>query len=170
MTLRELAEKKSESQRPRLKLSVGAARPPPSASPRRALPSFPDERPGPESRLLGTENLTDMIPMFPPRGDGPEREWEQATMLPAGSLGIVLDSTERTAWIASSRPGLPPLLLFPLPVLGRLNSTPMSPLEPLDPQSPPVYHGRSNCQTSPGNVPSVANETQSLPKTAPSAG
>ncbi len=158
MTLRELAEKKSEPPRPRLKLSVGAALPPASATPRRSLPSSPDETPGPENRLLGTENRTDILPMFPPRGPGPEREWEQACLLPAGSLGMILDATSRTAWLACSRPGMPPLLLYPLPVLGRLSETP---LEPLDESPLPTSHGAEH---------SDASGNQSRAATAQSAG
>ncbi|MFN0129853.1 MAG: hypothetical protein ACKV19_24575 [Verrucomicrobiales bacterium] len=92
--------------------------------------------PSSDARLLGTENLADIIPMFPMRGPGPDREWEEASMLPASSLGMILDSTTRTAWLACSRPGMPPLLIHPFPILGRLGDDPMTPAEPVEPQVP----------------------------------
>lgn len=97
-------------------------------------PPRPIEDPSPDSgaRLLGTENLADLIPMFPPRGPGEEKEWEQASLLPASSLGMILDSTTRTAWLACSRPGMPPLLIQPFPILGRLSTELLTPVHPPD--------------------------------------
>ncbi len=154
MTLRELAEKKSE--RPRLKISVGTALPRPSTPPQQSSPSSPD----PGDRLLGTENLADVIPMFPPRGPGEEKEWEAASLLPAGNLGMILDSTTQTAWLALSRFGMPPLLLFPLPMLGRLTGEPLSPL----PSEPDPYG------TSHGEEASDVNAKPSPQQTALNAG
>jgi hypothetical protein len=149
-TLRELAEKKTA----RPASSPASAEPPasgglvlrgtaphpsgPSSStasrPAREAEAAPP--PGSDARLIGTENLADMIPMFPPRGPGPEREWEQASLLPASSLGMILDSTNRTAWLACSRPGMPPLLIHPFPILGRLREEPLTPAEPVEPRVP----------------------------------
>ena len=147
-TLRELAEKKTA----RTASSPTSAEPPASgglvlrgtaphpSGPNSSTASRPAGEvveappPGSDARLLGTENLADMIPMFPPRGPGPDREWEQASLLPASSLGMILDSTSRTAWLACSRPGMPPLLIHPFPILGRLREEPLMPAEPMEPR------------------------------------
>lgn len=81
-------------------------------------------------RLLGTENLLDVIPNFPPKSTNPERLWQQACLLPQSCLGVILSNQGHTAWIALTRPGHPPLLLSPFQVLGRLPEVPLDPMLP----------------------------------------
>lgn len=114
--------------------------------------------PGVGERLLGTENQSDVIPMFPPRGPGVAKEWEAATLLPASSLGIIMDHSNQTGWLACSRPGMPPLLLYPLPILGRLSGADL----------PEV--SRSPCENSHGSVDSNDTGETYPPPTAPPAG
>jgi len=163
MTLRELAEKKtrqSEKATPRLGFVIRSQEAPPeNRSLSRAVGSAPEPPPpSPADRLIGTETLADIIPMFPPRGPGPDREWEEASLLPASSLGMILDSTTRTAWLACSRPGMPPLLIHPFPILGRLSNVALAPAEP------------SPCETSPGENPDATSLPGSQPATAQRAG
>ena len=87
------------------------------------LPSPPSE----SERLIGTENRSDIIPNFPPRGNNPMKMWQEASLLPQSHLGVILDHSSQTAWIACWRHNLPPLLITPLPLLGKL---PEEPLEP----------------------------------------
>jgi hypothetical protein len=167
MTLRELAEKKTrtaESPAPRLGFVIRSqdqVQVPENRSRSRAAGSAPEPvPPAPSDRLLGTENLADVIPMFPPRGPGPEQEWEQASLLPAGSLGMILDGTTRTAWLASSRPGMPPLLICPFPILGRLSKVALD----------PVLEVPSPFATSHGENPDATSPHASQPASAPRAG
>ena len=152
MTLRELAEKKRRVG----SFMIRASEPLPERKESKPLSSTAGDSapPGPGERLLGTENLADVIPMFPPRGPGVENEWERASLLPAGSLGMILDNTTRTAWLACSRPGMPPLLIQPFPILGRLTGEPLAPL------------GSSPCETLHGDAPSEPNASESQPRSA----
>lgn len=152
MTLRELAEKKTSRPRGSFTIRGGEplpTRPAPSSFPAVVLPTQAD-------RLLGTENLADVIPMFPPRGPGTEKEWESASLLPAGSLGMILDSTNKTAWLACSRPGMPPLLIHPFPILGQLS------------QNNPL--ASSPCETLHGERHNGSNGSECQPDFALSAG
>jgi len=160
MTLRELAEKKSEPRR----LLIKAGPLPPAAPAPLCSQDSTVSAPGQTDRLLGTENLADIIPMFPPRGAGAEKEWEQASLLPAGNLGMILDATTKTGWLALSRTGMPPLLLYPLPVLGRLGVTPLEPLPPTPPED------ESHLQTLHGRGHNGGAGTPSPPATAKNAG
>ena len=99
--------------------------------PTRPIQFISPPSPLPEERLVGTENLTDVIPNFPPKCTESEKLWEQACLLPQSQMGIIMAHSSQTGWIALSRHGKPPLLLFPLPVLGQL------PTMPLDPQLQP---------------------------------
>jgi hypothetical protein len=103
----------------------------------RELPTRPERPPShqlpcEDDRLLATENLTDVIPNFPPRSSDGEKLWNQACLLPHSNLGIIMAHSSQTAWIACCRIGKPPLLLFPLPMLGRLPEIPLDPLLPLE--------------------------------------
>ena len=99
--------------------------------PTRPIQFISPPSPLPEDRLVGTENLTDVRPNFPPKRTDSEKLWEQACLLPQSQMGIIMAHSSQTGWIALSRHGKPPLLLFPLPVLGQL------PTMPLDPQLQP---------------------------------
>lgn len=102
-----------------------------SENPTRPVPTNPVSSPAvPQDRLLGTENLTDVIPNFPPKGKESTRLWEQASLLPHSQLGVILGHSSQTAWIACYRPSMPPLLLYPLPILGRLPEMPLDPILP----------------------------------------
>ena len=152
MTLRELAEKKRRVG----SFMIRASEPLPEragSKPSRST-EVDSATPGPGERLLGTENLADVIPMFPPRGPGAENEWERASLLPAGNLGMILDNTTRTAWLACSRPGMPPLLIQPFPILGRLTGEPLAPLD------------SSPCETSHGDGHSERNASEFPPRSA----
>jgi hypothetical protein len=82
-----------------------------------------------DERLLGTENRSDTIPWFPPNPTEEEKVWQEASMLPRGSLGIVISGEfPRIAWLASSRPGMPPLLIQQFPILGTLEKELPAPL------------------------------------------
>ncbi len=99
----------------------------------RELPTQPERPPShqlpcEDDRLLATENLIDVIPNFPPKSTEAEKLWNQACLLPHSNLGIIMAHSSQTAWIACSRIGKPPLLLFPLPMLGRLPEIPLDPL------------------------------------------
>jgi len=84
-----------------------------------------------EDRLLGTENRTDTIPNFPHRSGESEKLWQTACLSPQSQLGIILSHCSKTGWIALNRPGQPPLLLSPLPLLGRLSEMPLDPPLPV---------------------------------------
>ena len=99
--------------------------------PTRPIQFISPPSPSPEERLVGTENLTDVIPNFPPKSTDSDKLWQQACLLPQSQMGIIMAHSSQTAWLALSRHGMPPLLLFPLPVLGQL------PTMPLDPQLQP---------------------------------
>jgi hypothetical protein len=86
-------------------------------NPHRAVP--PDPPPGQHERLLGTENLADLIPMDWPQSL-PERLWQEARYSPVANLSVILSADQTTAWISLCAPGKTPLLLYPLPVHGRL--------------------------------------------------
>lgn len=99
-----------------------------SENPTRPVPTNPVLSPAvPEDRLLGTENLTDVIPNFPPKSKDSDRLWQQASLIPHSQLGVILGHSSQTAWIACYRPSMPPLLLYPLPILGRLPEMPLDP-------------------------------------------
>lgn len=99
-----------------------------SENPTRPAPTNPVLSPAvPEDRLLGTENLTDVIPNFPPKSKDSDRLWQQASLLSHSQLGVILGHSSQTAWIACYRPSMPPLLLYPLPILGRLPDMPLEP-------------------------------------------
>ncbi len=163
-TLRELAEKKTPpgpdgrtaSGGSLVILSGGTATSKGAVGSRPAPPEV-QSVPGPLERLLGTENRSDVIPMFPPRGESPEKAWESAALLPAGSLGMILGSTMQTGWLALFRPGMPPLLLTPFPILGRLSA------EPLELDSSPSA-------TSLGGEGKQSADQMSQSATAPNAG
>lgn len=99
--------------------------------PTRPIQFISPPSPLPEERLVGTENLSDVIPNFPPKSTESEKLWQQACLLPQSQMGIIMAHSSQTGWLALSRHGMPPLLLFPLPVLGQL------PTMPLDPQLSP---------------------------------
>lgn len=91
-------------------------------------PSLP---PGLNERLLGTENLADIIPMEWPQSQ-PEKQWNEARLTPVKDLGIVLSSDRSRGWLALCSPGMTPLLLYALPIRGRLEQNSLLPdLEPL---------------------------------------
>lgn len=106
-------------------------------------PAWEPEKPKEESRLLGTENRSDVIPFYPPNPDVPTQAWQSATLCPRSSLGIVMSQTSpRIGWIACYRHGEPPLLLFPLPLLGTLEAELPAPLLPSEMLPGTVPDGR----------------------------
>lgn len=105
-----------------------------SENPTRPIQTTPvSSSASPQDRLLGTENLTDVIPNFPPKSTESDRLWQQASLLPHSRLGVILGHSSQTAWIACYRPSMPPLLLYPLPILGRLPDMPLDPILPHQP-------------------------------------
>jgi len=137
MTMKEIAAAQAaaaaDAQKKTPPLVLGVLHPIPSRP--RELPTRPERPPShqlpcEEDRLLATENLTDVIPNFPPRSSDGEKLWNQACLLPHSNLGIIMAHSSQTAWIACCRIGKPPLLLFPLPMLGRLPEMPLDPLLP----------------------------------------
>jgi hypothetical protein len=142
MTMREIAAanaaaKAQEQEEAQKKTSPLVIRSSPSESyksmglPTRPIQFDSPPSPSPEDRLVGTENLSDVIPNFPPKSTESEKLWQQACLLPQSRMGIIMAHSSQTGWLALSRHGKPPLLLFPLPVLGQL------PTMPLDPQLSP---------------------------------
>jgi hypothetical protein len=135
MTMKEIAAAQAaaaaDAQKKTPPLVLGVLHPVPSRP--RELPTRPERPPShqlpcEDDRLLATENLTDVIPNFPPRSSDGEKLWNQACLLPHSNLGIIMAHSSQTAWIACCRIGKPPLLLFPLPMLGRLPEIPLDPL------------------------------------------
>jgi hypothetical protein len=135
MTMKEIAAAQAaaaaDAQKKTPPLVLGVFHPVPSRP--RELPTRPERPPShqllcEDDRLLATENLTDVIPNFPPKSTEAEKLWQQACLLPHSNLGIIMAHSSQTAWIACSRIGKPPLLLFPLPMLGCLPEMPLDPL------------------------------------------
>ncbi len=139
MTMKEIAAAQAaaaaDAQKKTPPLVLGVLHPVPSRP--KELPTRPERPPShqlpcEEDRLLATENLIDVIPNFPPKSTEAEKLWQQACLLPHSNLGIIMAHSSQTAWIACCRIGKPPLLLFPLPMLGRLPEMPLDPLLPLE--------------------------------------
>jgi len=110
---------------PGLRIKVSSSRPESDerSSSRPPVQKYEVPTPTEDERLLGTENRSDVIPYFPPNPTEEEKVWQEASLLPRGSLGIVISQEfPRIAWLASSRPGMPPLLIQPFPILGLLQN------------------------------------------------
>jgi len=113
---------------------------------------------GPQDRLLGTEQLADLIPMEWPQSQ-PAKTWNEARLSPAKNLGVILSQDQTRAWISLCAPGMTPLLLYALPVLGRLSTSPAE-----------LAALAAPCGNSPGNTPNESPSPASPPDSAPPAG
>jgi hypothetical protein len=180
MTLAEMAEglekKKPEATGARLVLSASAGdgeNSDAASANRLTRPVPPATPPGPHERLLGTECMADLIPMEWPESE-PEKQWNEARLSPVANLGVIL-GTDR-AWLALCSPGRTPLLLYVLPIHGRLmpdsllvQSEPFLPFSSLSngrkagksPSSPPAIAPNAG---SPGDAPSPPAPDASAPE------
>ena len=116
---------------PGLRIKVSSSRPESDERSSSHPPVQKYEVPTPteDERLLGTENRSDTIPWFPKAHTEEQRVWQDATFLPRGSLGIVISQAfPGVAWLASSRYGMPPLLIQQFPILGTLETELPAPL------------------------------------------